>query len=128
MFEVLDATDGDVVAIRVGTCTRNGFRELYELLAEKTDIHGAVQLYEEARGWTLRTYLSNLHGIVPDLRYESAFTIDRYATVGDSVWAKALYAQWKATVPVWPVGPDEMRYYEPDDRDRALDWVRHGGR
>lgn len=128
MFTMLDATEGDVVAIRVSGCTRSGFRELYELLAEKTEEHGSVQLYEEALGWTLRIFLSNRHGIVPDLRYGSSFDIERYAAVGDSIWAKALYYKWIAIGPVWPVSPDEMRYYRPDDRKRALDWVRGGNR
>lgn len=46
--------------------------------------------------------------------------------MGDSVWTKALYYQWKAITPVWPVSPDEMRYYEPGNRKHALDWVRNG--
>ena len=126
MFEVLDATDGDVIAIRVGVGMRDGYRELYEILAEKTEEHGSVQVYEEAPGWTLGTYLSQLHGLVPDLRYGSTFDIERYAAVGDSVWAKRLYYQWKAIAPMWPVSPDEMRYYDPSDRKRALDWAKHG--
>jgi hypothetical protein len=127
MFEVLDASDDDdVLAVRVGIYTRDGFRELYEMLAEKSNEQGSVHLYEEAMGWTLGTYLSNLHGIVPDLRYGSTFDIERYAAVGDSVWAKALYYQWKAIAPVWPVSPDEMRYYEPGNRKHALSWVRNG--
>ena len=126
MFGVLDASDDDVLAVRVGICTRDGFRELYEMLAEKSNEQGSVHLYEEAIGWTLGTYLSNLHGIVPDLRYGSTFDIERYAAVGDSVWAKALYYQWKAIAPVWPVSPNEMRYYEPGNRKHALSWVRNG--
>lgn len=126
MFELLDATSDNVVAIRVGSCTRDGFRELYELLAEKSAAYGSVHFYEEAPGWTLRTYLSNFHGIVPDLRYGSTFTIDRYAAVGDSVWAKVLFHQWKVIAPIWPVAPNEMRYYTLDDRDHALNWVRDG--
>jgi hypothetical protein len=126
MFEMLDATDDTAIAIRVGNGTRDGFRELWKILAEKSEEHGSVHLYEEAPGWTLGTYLSQLHGIVPDLRYGSTFDIERYAAVGDSVWAKVLYYQWKVTAPIWPVGPDEMRYYDLDDRTRALNWVKKG--
>lgn len=126
MFEILDATGEDVVAIRVGVCTRDGFRKLYELLIEKSEVYGSVHLYEEALGWTLKTFLSNLHGIVPDLRYGSTFNIERYAAVGNSVWSKILYYKWKAIAPIWPVSPDEMRYYDLDERKRALDWVRSG--
>ena len=126
MFEVLDTTDGDAIAIHVGVGTRDGYRELYEILAEKTEEHGSVQVYEEAPGWTLGTYLSQLHGFVPDLRYGTTFDIERLATVGDSIWSKLLYYQAKAVRPIWPFSPDEMRYYDLSDRKRALDWAKHG--
>ncbi|WP_433634742.1 hypothetical protein [Halomicrococcus sp. NG-SE-24] len=78
---MLKATADDVVAVRVGTCTTERFRKLYDLLAEKTAEYGTVHVYEEAPNWTLRTYLSNLHGIVPDLRQGSSFDIGRYSDV-----------------------------------------------
>ena len=128
MFEVLDATDDEIVAVRVGVGTRGGYRELYEMLAEKTEAHGSVRVYEEALGWTPGTYLSQLHGFVPDLRYGTTFEIERLATVGDSLWSKLLYHQAKAVRPIWPFSPDEMRYYNPNERNRALNWVKHGVR
>lgn len=126
MFDVLKATADDVVAVRVGTCTADGFRKLYNILAEKTAEYGTVHVYEEAPNWTLATYLSNLRGIIPDLRQGSSFDIGRYAAVGDTHWAKLLYYQWRAITPVWPVAPDEMRYYELSERARALNWVKTG--
>ncbi len=123
MFEILEATRDDVVAVRMGHGTPAGYREFYDLLVEKTDEYGTVHVYEETTGWTLATYLSHLHGIVPDLRTGPKFDIGRYAAVGDSRWAKLLYHQWRAIAPVWPVAPDEMRYYELSNRTRALDWV-----
>lgn len=127
MFEVLEATGDDVVAIRVGTSTRSGFHELYDLLVEKSREHGTVHLYEEASNWTLAAYLSNVHGIVPDLREGPNFDIGRYAAVGDSHWVKLLYYQWTAIAPVWPVAPDEMHLYSTDERRSALEWVKTGG-
>lgn len=126
MFDVLKATADDVVAVRVGTCTTEGFRELYDLLAEKTAEYGTVHVYEEAPNWTLAVYLSNLRGIVPDLRQGSSFDIGRYAAVGDSRWAKRLFHQWRVITPVWPVAPDEMHYYDWSERERALRWVKTG--
>ncbi|WP_436908008.1 STAS/SEC14 domain-containing protein [Halosimplex marinum] len=123
MFEVLEATSEDVVAVRMHHGTPAGYREFYDLLVEKTNEYGSVHVYEEARGWTMTTYLSHLHGIRPDLRTGPKFEIDRYAAVGDSRWAKLLYHQWRAIAPVWPVAPAEMRYYELPERKRALDWV-----
>lgn len=75
MFELLDATSDNIIAIRVGGCTRDGFRELYKLLVEKSEEYGSVHVYEEVAEWTLKTYLSNFYGIVPDLRYGATFTI-----------------------------------------------------
>lgn len=126
MFDVLNATADDVVAVHVGTCTTEGFRKLYDLLAEKTAEYGTVHVYEEAPDWTLWTYLSNLRGIVPDLRQGTSFDIGRYAAVGDSHWAKLVYYQWQAIAPVWPVSPDEMRYFELADKNSAIDWVKDG--
>ena len=123
MFEVLKATGDDVVAIRVGTSTRSGFDELYDLLVKKSREHGTVHLYEETPEWTLAEYLSNVHGILPDIREGTNFDIGRYAAVGDSRWTKLLYHQWRAIAPLWPVAPTEMRYYELEERREALDWV-----
>ena len=123
MFEVLEATGDDVVAVRMGDGTPAGYREFYSLLVEKTNEYGTVHVYEETAGWTLSTYLSHLHGVIPDLRTGPKFDIGRYAAVGDSRWAKLLYYQWRAIAPVWPVAPDEMHYYGLPERDRALDWV-----
>jgi hypothetical protein len=123
MFEILEATHDGVVAVRMGRGTPAGYREFYGLLVEKTDEYGTVHVYEETTEWTMGTYLSHLHGIVPDLRIGPDFDIGRYAAVGDSRWAKFLYHQWRAIAPVWPVAPEEMRYYELQERRRALDWV-----
>jgi hypothetical protein len=126
MFEILNATRDDVVAVRMGTGTPAGYREFYDLLVEKTDQYGTVHVYEETTDWTLSTYLSHLHGILPDLRTGPSFNIGRYAAIGDSRWAKLLYYQWRAIAPVWPVAPDEMRYYELANRRMALNWVETG--
>ena len=126
MYEVLEATGEDVVAVRLRDATPAGYREFYDLLVEKTDECRTVHVYEETAGWTLSTYLSHLHGVVPDLRTGPKFDIGRYAAVGNSGWAKLLYFQWRAIAPVWPVAPEEMRYYEMAERTRALDWVTTG--
>lgn len=126
MIELLEATSDDVIAIRVGRGSLAGYRELYEFLVEKTDEYGTVHVYGEATDWTLSAYLSNVYGIVPDLRLGPQFDIGRYAAVGDSRWAKLLYDQWRLIAPVWPVAPNEMRYYDQSDRNRALGWVTDG--
>lgn len=126
MFEVLEATDDDVVAVRMGSGTPTGYREFYDLLVEKTERHGTVHVYEEGANWTLSTYLSHVHGIVPDLRDGLKFDIDRYAAVGDSRWLDLLYYQWVAITPVWPVAPNEMRLYATAERRDALGWVQTG--
>ncbi|RBI59510.1 STAS/SEC14 domain-containing protein [halophilic archaeon] len=126
MFEILEATDGDVVAIWMGKGTSAGYREFYELLVEKTDEYGTVHVYEKMTGWDLQTYLSHLHGVIPDLQTGPEFDIGRYAAVGKSRWAKFLYYQWRAITPVWPVAPDKMRYYDSSERSCALNWVKTG--
>lgn len=99
MFEILDETEGDLVVIRVGRGTCQGYVELYLLLAQKTDEYGAVRVLEVAPDWTLLTFLSHVYGLIPDLRYGSQFRISRYAAVGDSVWAKLLFDWWSGIRP-----------------------------
>jgi hypothetical protein len=72
------------------------------------------------------TYLSHSHGVVPGLQTGPKFDIGRYAAVGGSRWTEMRYYQWRAISPVWPVVPDEMRYYAPSEHGRALDWVKTG--
>ncbi|MFC4986766.1 STAS/SEC14 domain-containing protein [Saliphagus infecundisoli] len=124
MFEILDETEGDLVAIRVGRGTRQGYDELYSLLVQKTNEYGAVHVLEVVPDWTCSTFLSHLYGIIPDLRYGSQFTISRYAAVGDSVWAKLLFDWWKIIRPIWPVAPDQMRYFETEEQSTALQWLQ----
>lgn len=124
MFEVLDETDGDLIAVRVGSGSPEGYEEFYSLLIERTREYGSVRVYEEVPGWTVQTYLTHLHGIVPDFRDGPKFTVSHYACVGDSIWAKLLYYQWKAIRPVWPVAPDHMRYFNLEHRASALRWLR----
>ncbi|WP_423998248.1 STAS/SEC14 domain-containing protein [Halorubrum trapanicum] len=84
-------------------------------------------MYEEVPNWSFRTFLTHLHGVVPDLRYGPDFDIDRYAAVSDSRWAKLLFDWWRVVQPIWPVAPDEMRYFDSTERERALDWFSEKG-
>lgn len=124
MVEILDATDEDLVAVRVGHGSPKGYDELYSLLVKKTEQYGSVRVYEEVPGWTFRTFFSHLHGAAPDLRHGLKFTVCRYAAVGDSLWAKLLFELWRAIRPVWPVAPDEMRYFSLAEGAGALEWVQ----
>jgi hypothetical protein len=126
MFEILDPTGGDPVAVRVGRGTPEGYDEFYSLLVEKIERYGSARVYEEVPDWSGRTFLSHLHGVVPDLRYGRAFSVGRYAAVGDSPWAKLLFEWWRAIRPVWPVAPDEMRFFPLAESATALEWVREG--
>lgn len=123
MFEVLDTTEEDLVAVRVGAGSKSGYEEFYSLLAERTREYGSIRVYEEVPNWSFGTYLSHFHGILPDLRYGNRFDISRYACAGDSLWAKLLYFQWKGIRPVWPVAPDTMRYFPLHRREAALRWL-----
>ena len=126
MFDILDETQDDVVAIRVGHGTKRGYKELYSLLAETTERYGAVNVYEEVPDRTAATFLSHLHSVIPDLRYGSDFTIHRYAATGDTRWAKLLFDWWQIVRPIWPVAPDTMRYFDLTERTAALRWLRTG--
>lgn len=123
IFEVLDQTEDDLIAIQVRRGTREGYHELYSLLVERSEEYGSIRVYEEVPNWTGGTYLSHLHGFVPDLRYGPDFDIRQYAAVGDSAWAKLLYYQWRGIRPVWPVAPDDMRYFQLENRTQTLDWL-----
>lgn len=126
MYELLEATEDNVVALRMHNGTRSGYQEFYELLTAKTIQYGEIHVYEETTDWTVWTFLTHLTGLIPDLRYGSEFAIKRYAAVGDNVWARLLYELWKVIRPLWPVAPTEMRYFDVDDRDEALRWVKFG--
>lgn len=123
MFEVLDATEDDFIAVRVGSGSSAGYERFYSLLVERSDQYGSIRVYEEVPNWTFRTYLTHLHGIVPDLKYGPDFNISHYACVGDSIWAKLLYYQWRGIRSIWPVAPDHMRYFHVNERDDALQWL-----
>jgi hypothetical protein len=81
-------------------------------------------VYEEVPNWRFGTYLSHLHGFIPDLEYGPDIDIRQYTAVGDSVWAKLLCYQWWAIRPVWPVAPDDMQYFQLENHIEALNWLR----
>jgi hypothetical protein len=60
MFEVLDETNENLIAIRAGEGTRAGYQELYSLLVEKTDQYGRINVYEEVPRWTFTTFLTQV--------------------------------------------------------------------
>ena len=65
--------------------------------------------------------LADIGDAVPD------FDLDRSAAVGNSRWAKLLFDWWRVVRPIWPVAPDEMRYFDSTERERALDWFSEKG-
>lgn len=78
MFDILEATEDKVVAIRTYNGSTQGYRTSYELLGEKTEEYGIVHVFEDLPRFTVSKYLSNVYGIIPDLRYGSTFDIGRY--------------------------------------------------
>lgn len=126
MVSVLEATADDVVAVRLGTPTTAGYRELYGLLVEATTVHGTVHLYEETVDWSPWSALSNAREVAPSLTFGPDLDVGRYAAVGDGPWSGLRYLQRRALAPVWPVSPDEFRRFRPENRESALAWVRDG--
>ncbi|GAA3731503.1 SpoIIAA family protein [Salinactinospora qingdaonensis] len=124
-FEVLASTGGNLVAVRAGgAAIGQDYERLYAWLAEETERHGAVRVYEEIPGWTGPIFRSHVrYGTFADLSYGPEITISSYAVVGDSGWARLMYRLWFLIKPVWPLAPLRMRYFDWPERGRALAWL-----
>jgi hypothetical protein len=125
MYRLLEETADDLVAIRFsGKLMREDYEGLYSLLAQKSKEHEAIRIYEELRNFGFFGFLSTWNGIVPDFKFGSDIGLDKVAIVGGDRWAWLNVMLWKAINPVWPLRVRSLRYFDADDKEAALVWLR----
>ncbi|SIT91630.1 SpoIIAA-like [Pontibacter indicus] len=117
MLQLLEESRDELVAFRLaGSVDRHDYDVMLPILEEKIKQHGKIRVYaelHEAEEIALQALWEDLRF---DFRHASDFS--RVALVGNRHWL-----DW-FTVMASPFTTAKVKYFEPTDRDKALDWVR----
>lgn len=120
MHKILSETRGAFVALQLtGKLDETDYREIVPLLETRIAEHGKIALYWEMKsfeGWTPG-------GLWADTKFDIHHANDfaRIAIVGEKKWH-----EWMASL-MKPFTGAEVRYFDLDERQQALDWSRQAG-
>ncbi|HEV7349721.1 STAS/SEC14 domain-containing protein [Telluribacter sp.] len=117
MVRYLDVDKDDLVAVVVsGTLEKDDYEQLIPLMEVKISHYGKINLYwemEEFEGW-------NVAAAWQDLKLDVSHANDfrRVAMVGAKKWEDWLTQLMK------PFSSAEIKYFDPDERELAMAWVK----
>ena len=116
MFETIAVNADHVIGVRVsGTLTDEDYKNFLPFLEELIAKEGPLSIYvdmEDFKGWEPRAAWD-------DLKFGLAHDVDfkRIAIVGGPKWVKWMF---KLSAVFFSA---EMRYFPPDEKEKALDWL-----
>lgn len=123
MLDIIEEDDG-AVAVRVtGSFTKADYDKLYNILAGQTAQHGTVDVFEALTDFGFAGFLSTFIGIYHDLRYRNTINLGKTAVVSNSAWARLETKIWSAITPLWPISPEELRYFPMHESRKARRWI-----
>jgi hypothetical protein len=117
MLQLLEESRDELVAVRLaGSVDRHDYDVMLPILEEKIKQYGKIRVYvelQDAEDISLQALWEELKF---DFRHAADF--ERVALVGNRQWLDWL------TVMASPFTTAKVKYFEPLDRDKALDWVK----
>lgn len=120
----ITAIDGNIVYARLtGRASAEAFEQEYECITELTAEYDRLHFYEEVESFTTRDFFSVFSGFVPDLRHGPNLDLGRVAVVGGGLWMELLVGIWRLISLIWPLSPDELRYFPQNRADEARRWI-----
>lgn len=117
MLQLLEESRDELVAVRLaGSVDRHDYDVMLPILEEKIKQYGKIRIYAELQ----EVEDISLQALWEDLKFDfrHATDFERVAVVGNRKWLDWL------TVMATPFTTAEIKYFEPIDRDKALDWVK----
>jgi len=94
----------------------------YEKGVELLDTYENVHLYEDVL-LSGRDLLSMHTKTSQEFAYGDELDLGRVAVVGGGFGMELLVKIWK--ILVWPLVPQEARYFDSDEADTAREWIQH---
>lgn len=117
MHTLLPESKEGFVALRLSEkLDKDDFAEIIPILEKQIDAHQKIALYWEMasfEGWTTEAFFADT-GF--DIEHHNDFT--RIAMVGEKKWHKWMTKLMK------PFTSAEVKYFEIQEREEALDWAR----
>ncbi len=120
MFEILPQTEHDLVALRLsGTLDQDDYAGMLPEIKKRIETHGSLRLYwemDDFHGWTVG-------GIWEDTTFDVQHAKDfsRVAMVGEKKWEEWMTKLMK------PFTSAEVRYFDIEEREKALAWISESG-
>lgn len=113
----LDHTKNNVMATRASEkLTKTDYEKLLPILKDKIKQSGKVRWYfemEDFQGWELKAFWEDVKF---DVKHANDF--EKIAMVGDKKWQ-----EWMTDL-MKPFTSAEIKYFDLDQRDDALMWIR----
>lgn len=95
--------------------------QTYETGVELMETYDTVNVYEDV-SLSGRDLLAIRSKTSQEFDHGDELEFGRVAVVGGGLWMKVLVHLWK--VPVWPLVPDDVRYFSSSDADTARKWIQ----
>ncbi|GGG19083.1 hypothetical protein GCM10011323_24030 [Pontibacter amylolyticus] len=117
MLQLLEESREEMVAFRLaGSVDRHDYDVMLPILEEKIKQYGKIRVYAELQ----EAEEISLQALWEDLKFDFRHASDfkKVALVGNRKWL-----DW-FTVMANPFTTAKVKYFEPTDREKALEWVR----
>jgi hypothetical protein len=117
MLQLLEESRDELVAFRLtGSIDRHDYDVMLPILEEKIKQYGKIRVYAELQD----AENVSLQALWEDLKFDFRHATDfrRVALVGNQKWL-----DW-FTVMATPFTTAKVKYFDPMDREKALDWVK----
>lgn len=124
MLQVLEQTDENLIAIRIGgTVSSQDYNVLRTLLNDRLPAHDGLRWYVEMAAfdsWGSQTLWEKFK---LDLHLADQTPLSRVAMVGDKNWEDWIAPIWKWLGAVYPLQPNEIKFFPLERRETALTWI-----
>ncbi len=117
MIKILDDTDGNLVATKAtGKLNKSDYDIMLPILEEKERQYDKISWYfemENFEGWDLNAAWRDLK-----FDFKHANQLEKIAMVGAKDWEEKLTQVMK------PFTSANIRFFEPEEREEALRWIK----
>ena len=117
MLQLLEESRDELVAFRMaGSVDVHDYKVMLPILEEKIKQYGKIRVYAELQ----EAEEISLQALWEDLKFDFRHTSDfkKVALVGNRRWLDWL------TIMASPFTSAKVKYFEPLEREKALEWVR----
>ena len=117
MIQILGETENNLVATKaIEKLTKTDYNKILPVLVDKLKQHEKIRWYfemEDFKGWELKAFWEDVKF---DMHHANDF--EKIAMVGEKRWQ-----EWMAKA-MKPFTSAEIKYFDLDDKDAAMNWIK----